>query len=64
MPCVIVHLGQRQYTSILILQNLKYLTGKLHTLRKALSIYEISGMKVSVIHLKKSIHNLKECLVS
>ncbi len=64
MPCVIAHLGQRQYASILIFQNLKYLTGKLHSVMKALSIHEISGMKVSVIHLKRSIHNFQKCLVS
>jgi hypothetical protein len=64
MPCVIAHLGERQYASILIFQNLKYLTGKLHTVMKALSVHEISGMKVSVIQLKRPIDNLQKCLVS
>jgi hypothetical protein len=64
MPCVIAHLGERQYASILIFQNLKYLTGKLHTVMKALSVHEISGMKVSVIQLKRPIDNFQKCLVS
>ncbi len=52
MPCVIVQLADRQYTSILIFQNLKYLTTELHTLMKALSIHDISDMKVLVIYLQ------------
>ena len=48
MHCVITQLADRQYASFLILQNLKYITGKLHTLIKALSIHDISGMKVLV----------------
>ena len=52
MPCVIKQLPDRQYTSILILQNLKYITGKLHTPMKALCIHDISGMKVLVSNSK------------
>ena len=63
MPCVITQLADRQYTSILILQNLKYITGKLHTLIKALSIHDISGMKVLVFNSKQSVHNFQKCLV-
>ena len=48
MPCVIMQLADRQYASILNFQNLKYITDKLHTLIKSLSIHDISGMKVLV----------------
>ena len=57
MSCVIPHSADRQYASILIFQNLKYLTSKLYTLMKALSMHAISAMKVSVIQLKCSVHN-------
>ena len=63
MPCVIMQLADRQYTSISILQNLKYITGKLHTPIKALSIHDISGMKVLVFNSKQSVHNFQKCLV-
>ena len=46
MSCVIPHSADRQYASILIFQNLKYLTSKLYTLMKALSMHAISAMKV------------------
>ena len=55
MPCVITQLADRQYTSILILQNLKYITGKLHTPIKALSNHDISGKKVLVFNSKYSV---------
>ena len=48
MPCVITQLADREYASILNFQNLRYITGKLHTLIKVLSIHDISGMKVLV----------------
>ena len=57
MSCVIPHSADRQHASILIFQNLKYLTSKLYTLMQALSMNDISAMKVSAIHLKKSVHN-------
>ena len=57
MSCVIPHSADRQCASILILQNLKYLTSKLYTLMKTLSMHAISAMKVSVIQLKCSVHN-------
>ena len=63
MPCVITQLADRQYVSIFILQNLKYITGKLHTLIKALSIHDISGMKVLVFNSKQSVHNFQKCIV-
>ena len=52
MHCVITQLADRQYTSILILQSLKYITGKLHTPIKALCIHDIPGMKVLVSNSK------------
>ena len=57
MSCVIPHSADRQYASILIFQNLKYLTSKLYTLMKALSMHAISAINVSVIQLKYSVHN-------
>ena len=58
MSCVIPHSADRQYASILIFQNLKYSTIKLYTLMKALSMHDISAMKVSATQLKYSVHNV------
>ena len=62
MSCVIPHSADRQCASILTFQNLKYLSSKLYTLMKALSMNDISAMKVSVIQLKKCVHNFKNVL--